>query len=104
MGRSNRAGDAPARIVANHRSEMKKVEMTESQDSLWMLHCRNEKYEGFFDYFGCPASDWKWRKRSSVKITEGTHEEATKALHAGREGRYSEAAREQRKNCRQGVA
>src|SRR6202049_4966276 len=29
---------------------------------------------------------WKWRKRSSVKITERTHEEATEALHAGREG------------------
>src|ERR1700693_5215762 len=26
---------------------------------------------------------WKWRKRSSVKITERTHEEATEALHAG---------------------
>lgn len=35
---------------------------------------------------------WKWRKRSSVKITERTHEEATEALHAGREGRYSEEA------------
>jgi hypothetical protein len=35
---------------------------------------------------------WKWRKRSSVKITERTHEEATKALHAGRKGRHSEAA------------
>lgn len=35
---------------------------------------------------------WKGRKRSSVKITERTHEEATEALHAGREGRYSEAA------------
>ena len=29
----------------------------------------------------CPASDWKWRKRSSVKITERTHEKATEALH-----------------------
>src|ERR1700751_2591123 len=27
---------------------------------------------------------WKWRKRSSVKMTERTHEEATEALHAGR--------------------
>jgi transposase len=24
----------------------------------------------------CPASDWKWRKRSAVKITERTHEDA----------------------------
>jgi hypothetical protein len=35
---------------------------------------------------------WKWRKRSSVKITERTHEEATEALHVGREGRHSEEA------------
>ena len=35
---------------------------------------------------------WKWRKRSSVKITERTYEEATEALHAGREGRHSEEA------------
>jgi osmotically-inducible protein OsmY len=36
---------------------------------------------------------WKWRKRSSVKtLTERTHEKATEALHAGREGRHSEAA------------
>ena len=35
---------------------------------------------------------WKWRKRSSVKITERTHEETTEALHAGREGRHSEEA------------
>jgi hypothetical protein len=35
---------------------------------------------------------WKWRKRSSVKMTERTHEETTEALHAGREGRHSEAA------------
>jgi len=33
----------------------------------------------------------KWRERSSVKITERTHEEATKALHAGREGRRDAA-------------
>jgi transposase len=35
---------------------------------------------------------WKWRKRSSVKITERTYEEATEALHAGREGCHSEEA------------
>lgn len=35
---------------------------------------------------------WKWRKRSSVKITERTYEEAKEALHAGREGRHSEEA------------
>lgn len=35
---------------------------------------------------------WKWRKRSSVKITERTHEKATEALHAGRESGHSEEA------------
>src|ERR1039458_5960127 len=35
---------------------------------------------------------WKWRKRSSVKITERTHEETTEALHVGRESRHSEEA------------
>src|SRR5450759_1390221 len=34
---------------------------------------------------------WKWRKRSSVKITGRTHEEATEALHARREGRQASA-------------
>jgi hypothetical protein len=40
----------------------------------------------------CPASVWKWRERSSVKITERIHEEAKEALHAGREGRHPEEA------------
>ncbi len=31
---------------------MKKVEMTEFQDSLWMLRCKNQKCGKFFDYFG----------------------------------------------------
>ena len=35
---------------------------------------------------------WQWRKRSSVKITERTHEEATAAVHGGRKGRHSEEA------------
>ena len=35
---------------------------------------------------------WKWRKRSSVKITERIHEETTEALHAGRESLHSEEA------------
>jgi hypothetical protein len=35
---------------------------------------------------------WKWRRRSSTKVKERTHEEATEALHARREGRHPEAA------------
>src|ERR1035437_5389117 len=34
---------------------------------------------------------WKWRKRSSVKITERAREEIKKALHWRREGRHFEA-------------
>jgi hypothetical protein len=26
--------------------------MTESEDKLWTLHCKNEKCNEFFDYFG----------------------------------------------------
>jgi hypothetical protein len=35
---------------------------------------------------------WNWRGRSSVKITERTHEKRAKTLHCGREGCHSEAA------------
>jgi mannose-6-phosphate isomerase-like protein (cupin superfamily) len=35
---------------------------------------------------------WNWRGRSSVKITERTHEKRTKALHRRREGCHPEAA------------
>jgi hypothetical protein len=31
---------------------------------------------------------WKWRRRSPIKLMERTHEEATEALRAGREGRH----------------
>jgi len=52
-------------------SEMKKVDMTESQDSLWMLHCKNDKCEEFFDYFG--------RLRSITPIN---------CTHCGKQSRY----------------
>ena len=35
---------------------------------------------------------WKWRVRFTVKITERTREEITKALHPGREGCHPAAA------------
>jgi hypothetical protein len=35
---------------------------------------------------------WKWRRRSPGKVMERTHEDATEALHAGRESRHPEAA------------
>ena len=35
---------------------------------------------------------WKWRRRSPIKLMERTHEEATEAIRAGREGRHPAAA------------
>jgi len=35
---------------------------------------------------------WKWRKRSSVKITERTYEEGTEAFHSRRKSSHPEAA------------
>ena len=35
---------------------------------------------------------WKWRRRFPSKVKERTHEEATEALRAGREGRHPEEA------------
>ena len=35
---------------------------------------------------------WKWRMRSHIKLMERTHEEATEAICAGREGCHPEAA------------
>src|SRR6266481_5764391 len=35
---------------------------------------------------------WNWRRRSSVKITERTHEKRAKTLHRRREGGHPEAA------------
>jgi hypothetical protein len=31
---------------------MHKLEIIESKDSLWTLHCKNDKCGRFFDYFG----------------------------------------------------
>src|SRR5437016_1362431 len=35
---------------------------------------------------------WKWSRRSPSKVIERTYEEATEALHTGRESRHPEAA------------
>jgi hypothetical protein len=35
---------------------------------------------------------WRWSRRSPGKVKERTHEEATEALHTGREGRHPQAA------------
>src|SRR5208283_803550 len=41
---------------------------------------------------GVSCLSWKWRKRSSVKITERTYEERTEAFHPGRKSGHPEAA------------
>ena len=51
---------------------------------------------GFIDQFVLDkvlsCLSWNWRGRSSVKITERTHEKREKALHRRREGSHPEAA------------
>ena len=46
--------------------------MTEFQDSLWQLHCKNDKCDELFDYFG--------RLRSSTLIN---------CTHCGKSSRYA---------------
>jgi APA family basic amino acid/polyamine antiporter len=41
---------------------------------------------------GVSCLSWKWRKRSSVKITERTYEEGTEAFHRRRKSSHPEAA------------
>ena len=41
---------------------------------------------------GMSCLSWNWRRRSSVKITERTHEKRAKALHRRREGCHPETA------------
>jgi ABC-type oligopeptide transport system ATPase subunit len=40
---------------------------------------------------GLSCLSWKWRRRSSVKITERTYEERTEAFHSRRKSSHSEA-------------
>jgi len=42
--------NTPAKTMKCNR--MIYLVMTESTDSLWMLHCKNDKCNEFFDYFG----------------------------------------------------
>lgn len=46
----------------------------------------NEYYDTVF------RLSWKWRQRSSVKITERTYEEGTEAFHSRRKSSHPEAA------------
>ena len=57
-----------------------------SLEAMWKEPCPVIKVMTMFRF------SWKWRKRSPGKVMERTHEEATEALHAGRESRHPEAA------------
>jgi hypothetical protein len=56
------------------------------------------EHEGIFMWsakemiLGVFRLSWKWRERSTVKITERTREKSKEALHSRREGRRFEAA------------
>ena len=54
-----------------------------------LTHVQVNRRDALLDVF---RFSWKWRKRSPIKIMERTHEEATEALHAGRESRHPAAA------------
>ena len=58
----------------------------------WFAVLGGSKLEYFAAWCLCPASAGTGEKRSAVKLTERTHEKATKAQHSRREGRRSEAA------------
>ena len=60
------------------------------KDRLYLF--KNGGIVTILDPSSCPASAGTGEKRSAVKLTERTHEKATKALHSRREGRRSEAA------------
>jgi uncharacterized membrane protein YfcA len=47
---------------------------------------------GYVATFVLSCLSWKWRKGSSVKITERTYEEGTEAFHPGRKSSDPEAA------------
>ena len=67
-------------IAASKKSERKHVELSSAA----------EEIDGLIEVVVCRPG-WKWRKRSSVKITERAREEIKKALHWRREGRHFEA-------------
>ena len=77
------------RDLERYESELKKHKILES---VWEKESKKAAGDGIgIDDF-CPASAGTGEKRSAVKLTERTHEKATKALHSRREGRRSEAA------------
>ena len=57
-----------------------------------------EAYRERWDHMVVFCLSWKWRKCSSVKITERTYEEGTEAFHPGRKSSHPAAA-----SCGQGA-
>jgi tetratricopeptide (TPR) repeat protein len=82
----------PASIVLNLSAELLSGELAakrgEIESALSHLD-RAVRIEDGLAYMVFRFS-WKWRRRSPSKVKERTHEEATEALHAGREGRHPE--------------
>ena len=61
-------------------------------DTSLKLDLVGDLYWNFSFFENCPASAGNGEQRSAVKLTEGTHEKNTKALHSPREGRHFETA------------
>ncbi len=61
-------------------------------DTSLKLDLVRDLYWNFSFFENCPASAGNGEQRSAVKLTEGTHEKNTKALHSPREGRHFETA------------
>jgi hypothetical protein len=55
-------------------------------------YCWEWSAVSYNEMIGMFRFSWKWRRRSSSKVKERTHEEATEAIRARREGRHPEAA------------
>ena len=54
--------------------------------------CEQSEQSELREWLVCPASAGNGDQRSAVKLTEGTREKSTEALHSRREGRHPETA------------
>jgi hypothetical protein len=72
------------------KAVMECVIETKAGTLLQFIHGLGGDVEGTWLPVSCLS--WNWRGRSSVKITERTHEKRAKALHRRREGCHPEAA------------
>jgi hypothetical protein len=66
------------------------VEVPDTLKSLAFIEKDSKRFPNTHGWVFCLS--WKWRKRSSVKITERTYEERTEAFHSRRKSSHPEAA------------